>query len=57
MFCFWPHHTACRTSLARKKPVPPAVEALSLNHQTTREVLNKKCSVLDLDQTGHFCFY
>ena len=36
----WPCHTACRILVPRPgtEPVPPAVEAQSLNHWTTREV-------------------
>ena len=39
-FFFWPHHTACGTLVPRPgiEPVPPAVEAWSLNHWTPREV-------------------
>ena len=40
-FNFWPHCTACGISVPRPgiEPMPPAVEARSLNHWTTREVL------------------
>ena len=39
-FFFWPHGTACGilAPLPGIKPAPPAVEARSLNHWTTREV-------------------
>ena len=39
-FFFWPFYTACRILVPwpRIKTVPPAVEAWSPNHQTTREV-------------------
>ena len=39
-FFFWPCHTACGILVAQPgiKSMPPAVEALSLNHWTTREV-------------------
>ena len=38
--CFWPCHTWDPSFLTRESnPLPaPAVEAQSLNHQTTREV-------------------
>ena len=37
---FWPHHAACEilVPLPWIKPVPPAVEAWSLNQWTTRGV-------------------
>ena len=37
---FWPCHTVCGTSVLQPgiEPVPPALEAQSLNHWTTREV-------------------
>ena len=39
VFCFfWLCRAACRTSQPGIEPVPPAVEARSLNHWTTREV-------------------
>ena len=41
LFLFlWPHHATCRILVPRTgiKLVPPAVEAQSLNHWTTREV-------------------
>ena len=39
-FFFWPHHTACGILIPRPgiDPTPPAVEAPSLNHWTTRDV-------------------
>ena len=38
---FWPHHAACGILVPQPEmePAPPAVEAQSLNLQTTREVL------------------
>ena len=38
---FWPHHMACGILVPWPgiKPVPPAVEAQSTNHWSTREVL------------------
>ena len=40
LFCFWLCHTACRILVPQPgiKPAPPALEAWSLNHWTTREV-------------------
>ena len=40
VYIFWPCHTACGIPVPRPgiKPVPPAVEAQSLNHWTTKEV-------------------
>ena len=39
-FFFWPRHAACGILASRPgiKPVPPALEAWSLNHWTAREV-------------------
>ena len=39
-FFFWPCHMACGILVPQPgiAPVPPALEALSLNHWTTREV-------------------
>ena len=39
LFFFWPHHKACRILLPRSKigPIPPAVEAQSLNCWAARE--------------------
>ena len=39
-FCLWPCHMACRVLVSPTgiEAVPPAVEAQSLNHWTTREV-------------------
>ena len=39
-FFFWPHHAACGILVPQPgiEPVPPAVEAQSLNHWTAREV-------------------
>ena len=39
-FSFWPHHTACRVLVPQPgiKPVPPLVEAQSLDHWAAREV-------------------
>ena len=39
-FFFWPHPAACGILLSRPgiEPVPPALEAWSLNHRTAREV-------------------
>ena len=39
-FFFWPRYVACGILVPQPgiKPVPPAVEARSLNHWTTREV-------------------
>ena len=41
-FFFWPHGAACGILVPRPgiKPVPPALEAQSLNHWTAREVLS-----------------
>ena len=41
---FWPHNTACGILVPRPgiKPACPALEAQSLNHWTTRKVLEKK---------------
>ena len=38
--CLWPHHAACRILVPWPgiEPVPPAVEAWSLNHWASREV-------------------
>ena len=51
-FCFWLCNTACRILVPRPgiKPTPPAVEAQSLNHWTTREV----CPGPILNSTGSF---
>ena len=40
LLLFWPHHAARRILVPRPgtEPVPPAVEAQTLNHWTTREV-------------------
>ena len=40
IFFFWPRHAACGILVPRPgmEPVPPAVEARSLNRWTTREV-------------------
>ena len=40
IFVFWPCPTACRILVPQPgmEPMPPAVEACSLNHSTTREV-------------------
>ena len=40
LFNFWLHCMACRILVPRPgiEPTPPAVEAWSLNHWTTREV-------------------
>ena len=40
--CFWPHFTACGilAPWPEIKPIPPALEAQSLNHWTAREVPN-----------------
>ena len=40
---FWLHHTACGILVPHLgiEPMPPAVEAWSLNHWTNREVLYK----------------
>ena len=37
---FWLHHAVCRILVPSPEiqPTPPAVEVLSLNHQTSREV-------------------
>ena len=37
---FWPHSTACGILVPQPgiEPVPPALEAQSLNHWTAREV-------------------
>ena len=39
-FSFWPSRTACEILVPQKgiKPMPPALEAQSLNHWTAREV-------------------
>ena len=38
--CFWLHRAACGILVHRRgiEPMPPAVEAQSLNHWTAREV-------------------
>lgn len=38
-FCFWPHHVACRIFVPNQgsEPVPPAMEARSLDHWITRK--------------------
>ena len=38
--CFWWHHVSHGISVPQlgMEPIPPAVEVLSLNHWTTREV-------------------
>ena len=40
LFVFWLHRVTCGISVPRlgMEPMPPAVEAWSLNHWTTREV-------------------
>ena len=40
--CFWPHFTACGILVPwpEIEPIPPALEAQSLNHWTAREVPN-----------------
>ena len=40
LFYFWPYHAACGILVPRPgtEPAPPALEAQSLNHWTTREV-------------------
>ena len=42
VFVFWLHCMACSILVPQPgiKPVPPALEAQSLNHWTTREVPN-----------------
>ena len=52
-FSFWPCCSACRISVPQPgiKPVPPAMEAQSLNHWTAGEVPHKifeECKVLAL---------
>ena len=39
LFTFWPRYTACGILVPRpgSEPVPPALEARSLNHWTARE--------------------
>ena len=38
-FCFWPYHVACRILVPNQgsEPVPPAVEARSLDHWIVRK--------------------
>ena len=45
---FWPHHAPCGISVPGPgiEPEPPALEALSLNHWTTREVPMKASIIL-----------
>ena len=40
LFLFWPCHTTCGVLVSQPgiEPMPPAVEAQSLNHWTAREV-------------------
>lgn len=38
LFFFWPSHTACGTLNRGMEPSPPAADAGSLNHRTTRAV-------------------
>ena len=42
LLSIWLHYVACGILVPRPgiKPTPPALEAWSLNHWTTREVLN-----------------
>ena len=53
-FFFWPGCVACRilVPLPGIKPAPPAVEAQSLNHGTTREVPRET-----LDEFAYMCKY
>ena len=51
IFIFWPFHLACGILVPQPEiePSPPAVEALSLNHWTAREVPTIspfKCTIL-----------
>ena len=43
-FYFWPRRAACKILVPRSgiEPMPPAVEALSPNHRTTRELPQTK---------------
>ena len=52
-FFSWPHHRHAEFPIPGTEPMPPALEAWSLNHWTTRKSL---CSWFDLVGQGVYCF-
>ena len=57
LFFFWPCHAACGILLPQPgvEPVPPAVEAQSLNHWTAREVQKLYIFLIKKIYTGSWC--